>query len=148
MDWNEVAGKWTQVKGKFKQKWGQLTDDDLAVIDGKREQLEGKSRNATERPRIKPRARATSGSKKSISEQERWPTFGRRIRPSGHGLVRSLDAASQKIDLPVTYKKYCGPDRCSGHIRGIDTAQHFIEMLLDSPVAETRTAVQRIVVAH
>jgi uncharacterized protein YjbJ (UPF0337 family) len=27
---------------KIKEKWGQLTDDDLTQIDGKRDQLEGK----------------------------------------------------------------------------------------------------------
>jgi uncharacterized protein YjbJ (UPF0337 family) len=35
MDWNRVEGNW-------KQKWGKLTDDDLNVINGKRDQLEGK----------------------------------------------------------------------------------------------------------
>ncbi len=42
MDWNRVEGNWKQVKGKVKEKWGQLTDDDLAEINGDREQLEGK----------------------------------------------------------------------------------------------------------
>lgn len=31
-----------QVKGKVKERWGKLTDDDLNVISGRREQLEGK----------------------------------------------------------------------------------------------------------
>ena len=42
MDWNRVEGHWKQVKGKVKEKWGQLTDDDLNTIAGKRDQLEGK----------------------------------------------------------------------------------------------------------
>lgn len=42
MDWNRVEGNWKQTKGKIKEKWGQLTDDDLTQIDGKRDQLEGK----------------------------------------------------------------------------------------------------------
>jgi uncharacterized protein YjbJ (UPF0337 family) len=42
MDWNRVEGNWKQVKGKIKEKWGQLTDDDLDVIAGHRDQLEGK----------------------------------------------------------------------------------------------------------
>jgi len=41
MDWNRIAGNWKQTKGKIKEKWGQLTDDDLNQIEGKREQLEG-----------------------------------------------------------------------------------------------------------
>jgi len=42
MDWNRVEGSWKQVKGAVKEKWGKLTDDDLDVINGKRDQLEGK----------------------------------------------------------------------------------------------------------
>jgi uncharacterized protein YjbJ (UPF0337 family) len=42
MDWNRIEGNWKQVKGKIKQKWGNLTDDDLAQINGSRDQLEGK----------------------------------------------------------------------------------------------------------
>ena len=42
MDWNRVEGSWKQLKGTVKEKWGKLTDDDLDVINGRREQLEGK----------------------------------------------------------------------------------------------------------
>src|ERR1700753_4000293 len=42
MDWNRLAGHWKQFKGAAKEKWGKLTDDDLNVIEGRREQLEGK----------------------------------------------------------------------------------------------------------
>jgi uncharacterized protein YjbJ (UPF0337 family) len=42
MNWDSVEGKWKQFKGTVKQKWGRLTDDDLDVIAGKRDQLEGK----------------------------------------------------------------------------------------------------------
>jgi uncharacterized protein YjbJ (UPF0337 family) len=31
-----------QFRGKVKQKWAKLTDDDLDLIDGKREELVGK----------------------------------------------------------------------------------------------------------
>src|ERR1700757_2946210 len=41
MDWNRVEGNWKQTKGKIKEKWGQLTEDDLTQINGKRDQLEG-----------------------------------------------------------------------------------------------------------
>ncbi len=47
MDWNRVEGNWKEMKGKIKEKWGRLTDDDLDVINGKRDQLEGKSSSAT-----------------------------------------------------------------------------------------------------
>jgi uncharacterized protein YjbJ (UPF0337 family) len=42
MNWDEVEGKWKQIKGAVKAKWGKLTDDDLDVIAGRREQLVGK----------------------------------------------------------------------------------------------------------
>ncbi len=41
MDWNRVEGNWKQFKGKVKEKWGNLTDDDLDKVAGRRDQLEG-----------------------------------------------------------------------------------------------------------
>ena len=42
MDWNRIEGDWKRMKGSAKEQWGRLTDDDLAAINGRREQLEGK----------------------------------------------------------------------------------------------------------
>jgi uncharacterized protein YjbJ (UPF0337 family) len=42
MNWDQIAGNWKQAKGKVKEKWGKLTDDDLNVIEGKKEQLLGR----------------------------------------------------------------------------------------------------------
>ena len=42
MNWDRVEGNWKQLSGKVKEKWSELTDDDLGTLDGKREQLEGK----------------------------------------------------------------------------------------------------------
>jgi uncharacterized protein YjbJ (UPF0337 family) len=42
MNWDQVEGKWKQYKGQAKEKWGKLTDDDLDVIDGRRQQLVGR----------------------------------------------------------------------------------------------------------
>ena len=42
MNWDQVSGNWKQFKGMVKEKWGKLTDDDLDVISGKRDQLIGK----------------------------------------------------------------------------------------------------------
>lgn len=42
MNWDQAQGKWTQLKGSVKERWGKLTDDDLKVIDGKRDRLIGK----------------------------------------------------------------------------------------------------------
>lgn len=42
MNKDEASGNWKQFKGKVKEKWGKLTDDDMTVIEGKRDQLVGK----------------------------------------------------------------------------------------------------------
>ncbi len=42
MNWDRVEGDWKQLKGKAKEQWGRLTDDDLDVVAGKRDQLAGK----------------------------------------------------------------------------------------------------------
>ncbi len=41
MNEDKAAGNWKIFKGKVKEQWGKLTDDDFAVIEGNREQLEG-----------------------------------------------------------------------------------------------------------
>jgi uncharacterized protein YjbJ (UPF0337 family) len=38
----EFKGNWNQVKGRLKQKYGQLTDDDLRFTEGKDEELLGR----------------------------------------------------------------------------------------------------------
>ena len=40
--WDRVEGSWKEFTGKVKEQWGKLTDDDLTVIAGKRDQLSGK----------------------------------------------------------------------------------------------------------
>jgi uncharacterized protein YjbJ (UPF0337 family) len=42
MNWDQLEGKWKQYSGKAKEKWGKLTDDDLDVVRGRRDQLIGK----------------------------------------------------------------------------------------------------------
>jgi len=42
MNKDQLEGNWTQFKGKVKEQWGKLTDDDLDIIAGKRDQLLGR----------------------------------------------------------------------------------------------------------
>ncbi|RNF32963.1 CsbD family protein [Paracoccus methylarcula] len=42
MNWDIIQGKWQQFKGTVKEKWGDLTDDEIDQIDGNREKLSGK----------------------------------------------------------------------------------------------------------
>jgi uncharacterized protein YjbJ (UPF0337 family) len=42
MNWDRIEGNWKEYAGKAKMQWGKLTDDDLTVVKGSREQLEGR----------------------------------------------------------------------------------------------------------
>jgi uncharacterized protein YjbJ (UPF0337 family) len=42
MNEDRMSGNWKEFKGKVKEQWGKLTDDDLDVISGKRDQLLGR----------------------------------------------------------------------------------------------------------
>ena len=44
-----LKGNWNEVKGKLKQKYGQLTDDDLTFAEGKEEELLGRVQQRTGR---------------------------------------------------------------------------------------------------
>ena len=41
MNWDSIQGNWKQMTGKAKEQWGKLTDDDMEVIAGRRDQLAG-----------------------------------------------------------------------------------------------------------
>jgi uncharacterized protein YjbJ (UPF0337 family) len=42
MNWDQFEGKWRQYKGQVRERWGALTDNDVHVIAGKRDDLIGK----------------------------------------------------------------------------------------------------------
>jgi uncharacterized protein YjbJ (UPF0337 family) len=42
MNWDQIEGKWKEMKGQLREKWGNLTDDDLEMIAGRRDQLIGR----------------------------------------------------------------------------------------------------------
>ena len=42
MNKNQLKGEWKQLRGKVGEQWGKLTNDDLDVIAGKRDQLVGR----------------------------------------------------------------------------------------------------------
>ena len=43
----EVRGQWDKLRGKIKQKWGQLTDDDLQIVGGNVDELVGRIHQKT-----------------------------------------------------------------------------------------------------
>lgn len=42
MNSETLKGEWNQLKGSVKQKWAELTDDDLTHIEGSRDKLVGR----------------------------------------------------------------------------------------------------------
>jgi len=42
MNWDKIEGGWKQFKGKAREQWGRLTDDDVDIVMGRRDQLIGK----------------------------------------------------------------------------------------------------------
>ncbi|WP_374637727.1 CsbD family protein [Paracoccus sp. (in: a-proteobacteria)] len=42
MNWDIIEGKWNQLKGSLREKWGDLTDDELTEMAGKKDRLAGK----------------------------------------------------------------------------------------------------------
>ncbi|MDY0344840.1 MAG: CsbD family protein [Lentimicrobium sp.] len=51
MDKLQIKGNWNVLKGKLKQKYGELTDDDLTFAEGKEDELLGRLQNKTGRAR-------------------------------------------------------------------------------------------------
>ncbi|MDQ2987355.1 MAG: CsbD family protein [Armatimonadota bacterium] len=41
MNWNRIEGNWQQMVGRAREKWGELTDDELIQVQGNRERLSG-----------------------------------------------------------------------------------------------------------
>jgi len=42
INWDIISGKWKQLNGDIKQRWGDLTDDELMEVAGNRDMLAGK----------------------------------------------------------------------------------------------------------
>jgi uncharacterized protein YjbJ (UPF0337 family) len=42
MNSDQFEGKWKQLKGSVKQRWGKLTDDDITMLSGKKDELIGR----------------------------------------------------------------------------------------------------------
>ena len=47
MNTDQLEGKWKQIKGTFKQKYGELTDDDVTYSEGKFDEMLGRIQEKT-----------------------------------------------------------------------------------------------------
>jgi uncharacterized protein YjbJ (UPF0337 family) len=52
----QMKGSWNEIKGKLKQKYGQLTDQDLTFAEGKEDELLGRLQKRLGRTKDKLRA--------------------------------------------------------------------------------------------
>jgi uncharacterized protein YjbJ (UPF0337 family) len=71
-----LKGKWNEIKGAVKEKWGKLTDDDLTVVEGKKEKLLGLLQKKY-------------GYAKDKAEQE-YKDFIGRYKGKGHEAIRKI----------------------------------------------------------
>jgi uncharacterized protein YjbJ (UPF0337 family) len=39
MDWDRLAGDWSNMSGKVRQQWGKLTEEDISKAGGRRDML-------------------------------------------------------------------------------------------------------------
>jgi uncharacterized protein YjbJ (UPF0337 family) len=46
MNWERISGNWAHWKGRVRERWGRITDDQLARVEGRREQLAGRIQEA------------------------------------------------------------------------------------------------------
>jgi uncharacterized protein YjbJ (UPF0337 family) len=60
MNRDTLEGKWNQLKGQVRKQYGQLTDDDVARIQGDWEKFVGKLQERYGYPRAKAEAEAES----------------------------------------------------------------------------------------
>ena len=100
MNWDRIQGSWKQVTGQAKEQWGKLTDDDLDVVGGRRDQLAGKIQ---ERYGV-----AKEDAEKQIGEWERKATdswfdkkYSSSARASNARLVMSVAQQPLRDVIPV-----------------------------------------------
>ena len=76
MNWDRIEGNWKQFSGKVKEKWGDLTDDDMTSINGRRGSSKASCRSATATARTRFARRSTTGwatSNCSTKSMQEWP---------------------------------------------------------------------------
>ena len=66
MEWNQIEASWDLFKGRVKRKWCRLTEEDLQLIAGRREQL---GRKIQERYGF-----ASEHVQKELDDWSRWQT--------------------------------------------------------------------------
>jgi uncharacterized protein YjbJ (UPF0337 family) len=101
-----MQGRWTTVRGKLKEKWGQLTDDDLQFASGNVDQLVGTIQ------------RRTGEARKKIE------TFLDEVMGEGSGIRES----AEQMARDVSERAREGYDQVSERMReGVRRAEHVVQ---------------------
>jgi uncharacterized protein YjbJ (UPF0337 family) len=74
MNWDQIEGNWRQFKGTIKERWGKLTDDDLDVIRGRRDQFLGKLQELYGITKEEAQRQM-----EEFQSRSKFPTHGRRV---------------------------------------------------------------------
>ncbi|MBX6314957.1 MAG: DUF883 family protein, partial [Isosphaeraceae bacterium] len=107
----EIQGQWNRIRGQLKEKWGQLTEDDLQIQGGNIDQLigriqqrTGETREAIERYLGDLTARGSS-TISNVAEQAREYVqhAGSRLR-EGYGQVGSM--ARERYEMAEDYVRH------------------------------------------
>jgi len=87
-----LTGRWHEVRGKIKQKWGQLSDDELRSFEGNVDELVGRIQRKTGESR-----EAVEHFLAQMSQEgsEAAGQFGKRVQ---QGAQKAMEAGSRAVD--------------------------------------------------
>jgi uncharacterized protein YjbJ (UPF0337 family) len=102
----QIEGHWDSIRGKLKERWGQLTDDDLKIVGGNVNQLIG----AIEKKTGEGRERIERFIDEMVEDQD--STFNRARETAQHAREAARDYAYQAGDrMREGYAHLAGPMR-------------------------------------
>jgi uncharacterized protein YjbJ (UPF0337 family) len=87
MDWDCIQRNWNTMKGKIREKWRELTDEDLDFVAGQRDKLEGKIQERY--------GFASEHIKKEVDDWARWQPEKPSRRPAPSFLLNKKNGSKR-----------------------------------------------------
>jgi len=100
MNTQELKGQWNTIRGKVKEKWGQLTDDDLQIASGDFNQLIGtiQQRTGETRQQIEQfLSSVTEGGQDAMQMMQEQ--FLRAAEAAQQGIGQAREAAQRGVEM-------------------------------------------------
>jgi uncharacterized protein YjbJ (UPF0337 family) len=110
-----LRGNWNEIKGKLKQKYANLTDDDLRFIEGKEEELLGRLQQCTGQTRENCGRKSRNS---DLSSAPNYPPIAFLVLPGVSALCQVLGRKHEPLDTLTDGK----PVYNLGHVRDGDAA--------------------------